>query len=53
MLSFAQRAEHIQRMRDYIIDNADGLARTISQSNGKTLVDALATEVMPCALACD
>ncbi|MCK2169434.1 aldehyde dehydrogenase family protein, partial [Thalassospira xiamenensis] len=27
-------------------------ARVVSESNGKTLVDALATEVLPCALAC-
>lgn len=52
-LSFAERARHIKRMRDYIVDNAESLAKTVSQSNGKTLVDALATEVMPCALACD
>ncbi|MDF1781407.1 MAG: aldehyde dehydrogenase family protein [Alcanivoracaceae bacterium] len=50
--SFAQRAQHINKMRDYIVDNAEQLSKIVSQSNGKTLVDALATEVMPCALAC-
>ena len=50
--SFAQRAQHIYKMRDYIVSNAEQLSKIISQSNGKTLVDALATEVMPCALAC-
>lgn len=51
--SFKQRAAHIQRMRRYILDNAEALALTISQSNGKTRTDALATEVLPCALACN
>ena len=51
--SFRERAVHIQRMRRYIVEHAEDLARTISQSNGKTLTDALATEVLPCALACN
>lgn len=50
--TFPERAEHINKMRRYIVDNAESLAKTISQSNGKTLTDALATEVLPCALAC-
>ena len=50
--SFRERAVHIKRMRNYIRDNAEELARVVSESNGKTLVDALATEVLPCALAC-
>ncbi|MGB1466893.1 MAG: aldehyde dehydrogenase family protein [Alcanivorax nanhaiticus] len=50
--SFRERARHIQLMREYIVDRADDLARTVSESNGKTLTDALATEVLPCALAC-
>ncbi|MCU5782591.1 succinate-semialdehyde dehydrogenase [Alcanivorax balearicus MACL04] len=50
--SFKERAVHIKRMRNYIRDNAEELARVVSESNGKTLVDALATEVLPCALAC-
>ena len=51
--SYRERAEHIFRMRRYIVDHAEELAKTVSQSNGKTLTDALATEVMPCALACN
>lgn len=50
--SFAERRRHINKMRDYIRDNADELARIVSESNGKTRMDALVTEVMPCALAC-
>ena len=51
--SFAQRRNHVRKMRDYIRDNADDLARLVSDSNGKTRVDALVTEILPCQLACD
>ena len=51
--SFAERARHIQKMRAYIVEHAEQLASTVSQSNGKTLTDALGTEVLPCALACN
>ncbi len=50
--SFAERRKHLLKMRDYIRDNADELARIVSESNGKTRMDALVTEVLPCALAC-
>jgi len=51
--SFADRARALRLMRDYILANADELAQVVSQSNGKTLVDAMATEILPCTLACD
>lgn len=51
--SFKERARALRRMRDYIVAHADELAQIVSKSNGKTLVDALATEVLPCTLACD
>ena len=51
--SFKERARHLRLMRDYIVDRADDLATIVSDSNGKTRVDALATEVLPCALACN
>lgn len=51
--SFAQRAVAIGKMRKYIVNHADNLAEVISQSNGKTRIDALGTEVLPCTLACD
>ncbi len=50
--SFAERRYHVQLMRRYIVDNAEQIARVISQDNGKTRMDALATEVIPCSLAC-
>ncbi len=46
------RSQHIDLMRAYIRDNCDELARIVSEGNGKTRMDALVTEVMPCALAC-
>lgn len=51
-LPIKERAKHIRLMRDYIVDSAEDLARTVSESNGKTLTDALATEVLPASLAC-
>lgn len=52
-LSFEKRARHIRKMRDYIVQNADELARIVSLDQGKSRIDALATEIIPCALACD
>jgi succinate-semialdehyde dehydrogenase/glutarate-semialdehyde dehydrogenase len=51
--SFKERARALRLMRDYIVANAEELSEVVSKSNGKTLVDALATEVLPCTLACD
>ncbi len=51
--NFSERARHIRLMQRYIVDHAEELAGTVSRSNGKTRVDALATEVLPCALACN
>lgn len=51
--SFKERAKHIKKMRDYISVNAESLAETVSHSNGKTRIDALVSEVLPCALACN
>ncbi len=50
--SFSERRRHILKMRDYIRDNADELAMVVSEGNGKTRLDALATEVLPCLMAC-
>jgi succinate-semialdehyde dehydrogenase/glutarate-semialdehyde dehydrogenase len=50
--SFKERAKHLLLMREYIVEHADELARIVSEGNGKTRMDALVTEVMPCTLAC-
>src|SRR5690606_17398975 len=52
-VAFTQRARHIHKVRDYIAEHAEELATVVSRSNGKARVDALATEVLPCALACN
>jgi succinate-semialdehyde dehydrogenase/glutarate-semialdehyde dehydrogenase len=46
-----KRKKHILKIRDYIVENADHIAATISRDNGKTRVDALVTEVLPAAIA--
>ena len=51
--SFAQRRVHILKMRNYILDHADELAKIVSDGNGKTRMDALVTEVLPSVLACN
>ncbi|OUS23806.1 succinate-semialdehyde dehydrogenase [Gammaproteobacteria bacterium 45_16_T64] len=52
-MSFTQRAASIKKMRDYLVDNAAQIADIVSKSNGKTRIDAMGTEVLPCTLACD
>ncbi|MCK5797822.1 MAG: aldehyde dehydrogenase family protein [Deltaproteobacteria bacterium] len=50
-LPVKERARAIFRIRDYIVSNADALADTISQDNGKTRIDAMGTELLPAAMA--
>jgi succinate-semialdehyde dehydrogenase/glutarate-semialdehyde dehydrogenase len=49
-ISFDVRKNHLLKIRDYLVDNADEIASIVSQSTGKTRVDAMATEVFPTAL---
>lgn len=51
--SFKARAQHLRLMREYIIEHADDLAKVVAISNGKTWMDAMVTEVLPCTLACN
>lgn len=46
-----QRARAILRVRDWVVAHADELAVTISRENGKPRIEALATEVLPAAMA--
>jgi succinate-semialdehyde dehydrogenase/glutarate-semialdehyde dehydrogenase len=50
-LSFDERAKHLFRIRDYIVENTDRIADSISSDSGKTKMDALSTEVLPIAMA--
>jgi acyl-CoA reductase-like NAD-dependent aldehyde dehydrogenase len=47
----SERAEALVRVRGRIVDRADEIAAVISKDSGKTRVDALATEVLPAAMA--
>lgn len=51
-LSYKERAPYLLKMRDYIVANAEQLSDIVSASTGKTRTDALATEVLPCSMAC-
>jgi succinate-semialdehyde dehydrogenase/glutarate-semialdehyde dehydrogenase len=46
-----ERLKYVKRIRDYILTNSDMIAKTISQDNGKNIIDSLATEVIPAAMA--
>ena len=50
-LPIQQRAKYVLRVRDYLIENGEKIVEVISQDNGKTRVDGLATEVLPAAMA--
>jgi len=50
--SFKERQRYILKMQDYIAENAEELATAVSRSNGKTVFDALVTEVLPSAVSC-
>ncbi|OHD71434.1 MAG: succinate-semialdehyde dehydrogenase [Spirochaetes bacterium RBG_16_49_21] len=52
-LPFRERKRHILKIRDYIVEHSDEIARVISENSGKTRIDALATEVIPSALAAE
>lgn len=49
--SFNTRRDHLLKMRDHLVENADRFSRIIALDAGKTIFDALSTEVMPSALA--
>lgn len=46
-----KRVKKILTIRNYLVDHADKLAKMISEDNGKLQLDALATEILPSALA--
>jgi succinate-semialdehyde dehydrogenase/glutarate-semialdehyde dehydrogenase len=52
-LPLAERVRYINRIRDYLVDNADAISTTVANDVGKTRVEALATEVLPSAMATD
>ncbi len=49
--SVDERVKCVLKIRDYLVEDAVRIAETISRDNGKTRIDALATEVLPAAMA--
>ncbi|NMB81654.1 MAG: aldehyde dehydrogenase family protein [Ignavibacteria bacterium] len=47
----ANRIKYVKKIRDYIVNNADRIAKIISDDNGKTQIEAISTEVIPAAMA--
>ncbi|MFY9398465.1 MAG: aldehyde dehydrogenase family protein [Desulfomonilia bacterium] len=52
-LPLEERIRYVRRFTAFIQENADRIAETISKDNGKTLMDAMATEVLMAAMATD
>ncbi len=50
-LPVKERVKRMRPIKRYIIENADNLVETIARNNGKVRIDALATEVIPAAMA--
>ena len=48
-LSFRERGRYLLRAREYLLDNIDYFAKTITMDNGKPLVESLAAEIYPIA----
>ncbi len=50
-ISINERRKKVLNIRKYIVDNSEKIAEIISKDNGKSKIDALATEVLPAAMA--
>lgn len=53
LLPVSERIKKVNLVKNFIIDNMDKISAIISDDNGKTRLDALATEVFPAVLAVD
>ncbi|MCF7805502.1 MAG: aldehyde dehydrogenase family protein [Candidatus Marinimicrobia bacterium] len=47
----SERVNYVLRIRDWIVEHGDEIAMTIHRDNGKSPVDAMATEVLSSAIA--
>lgn len=52
-LAVKERVKYMVRVRDYLTQHAEEIAEVICKDNGKVRMDALATEVVPAAMAVD
>ncbi len=48
-LGFRERGIYLLRAREYLLDNIDAIAHTITTDNGKPLAEALTAEIYPVA----
>src|SRR5262245_340859 len=46
-LSYRERGEFLLKVRKVILDQLDSLARVISEDNGKPVVEALSSDILP------
>ncbi len=51
--NYRERKKRVLKIRDYIVMHADRIASVVSLNSGKTRIDAMATEVIPCALSAE
>lgn len=49
--SVKDRCKLILKVREYLVQNVDNISEIISKDNGKTKIDALATEILPAAMS--
>jgi succinate-semialdehyde dehydrogenase/glutarate-semialdehyde dehydrogenase len=52
-LPFSKRKRHFSLITEYIVNNAEELTESVSKNIGKSRIDALATEVISCAMVTD
>lgn len=50
---YRERAVFVRRIKLWIKDHSENIARVIAEDTGKSRIDAMATEVIPAILACD
>lgn len=50
---YRERAVFIRRIKHWLKDHSETIARIIADDTGKSRIDAMATEVIPAILACD
>lgn len=48
-MSHSDRAKYLLRAREYLLDNLDSFAKTITLDNGKPLIESLTAEIYPIA----
>ncbi|MDR3554785.1 MAG: aldehyde dehydrogenase family protein [Syntrophobacteraceae bacterium] len=52
-LPVGDRVRAVRRIKAHLMEHAEGIAALISKENGKTRIEALATEVLPAVMALD